>query len=195
MVASALTMVLTDSLPRPRAFTVREYHRMIDAGILDEDDDVELLEGVIVAMSPQGVPHARVIQILTGLIARALPRTLALRVQLPLTLADSEPEPDLAVVPAATATQDHHPSTAFLVIEIAGSSQGLDLGAKAQIYASASVKEYWVVDLAAQRVVVHRSPRVAERRFARVTVVEGGAELRSQALPRVRLALTTIFGR
>src|SRR4249920_2907795 len=89
---------------RLRRIRVDEYHRMIEAGILGEDEHVQLVDGMLVAMSPQGRPHAFVIQELTGLLVRALSDEFKVLTQLPLTLDDdSEPEPDLAVVHARDA--------------------------------------------------------------------------------------------
>lgn len=83
---------------------------MIDAGILDESEHVQLVDGLLVAMTPQGTPHAYAIQRLTTLLIRALGDEYAVRPQLPLTLGrDSEPEPDLAVVGADDARSREHP--------------------------------------------------------------------------------------
>ena len=133
---------------------------MIEAGILVEDERVQLVDGVLVAMTPQGAPHALVIQRLTNLLARALGEEFAVRPQLPLTLGDeSEPEPDLAVVRAAEArSRTRHPGTALLVIEVAGESLRLDRQSKAALYARSGIPEYWIVNLADARVEVHRDP-------------------------------------
>ncbi len=129
-----------------RRFTVAEYHRMIDTEILDEDEHVELLEGEIVQMSPQEKPHARATRKLTRWFNQALGDDYAVRPRLPLTLPDSEPEPDLAIGRAEDeATADRHPNTALLVVEIADSSARYDLVVKSRIYAKAGVPEYWLV--------------------------------------------------
>ena len=117
----------------PRRFTVDEYHRLIAAGILDEDEHVELLEGVITQMSPQGVPHSRVIRRLNRWLARSLGDEYELFVQLPLTIGDhNEPEPDLAVVKAEEAPTP--PSTAVLVVEVSRGSLRIDRKVKASVY-------------------------------------------------------------
>ena len=90
------------SLPdlEPRPFSVADYHRMIDAGIFDEDERVELLEGVIVQMSPQKDPHQFTIEFLTHSLVGQVGDRFRVRVQLPLVLGDqSQPEPDFAIVP------------------------------------------------------------------------------------------------
>src|SRR5690242_19068453 len=91
--------ILTSGLVTPRRFLTREYHQLIEAGVLGEDDHVELLEGVIVSMTPQRRRHARVISTLNAWLVPALGGDYRVRVQLPLTLSESsEPEPDVAVV-------------------------------------------------------------------------------------------------
>ena len=132
---------------------------MIDSGILDEDEHVELLEGEIVQMSPQEKPHARATSRLTRWVTRFLGDEYAVRCQLPLTLPDSEPEPDLAIVRTREEdTADRHPRTALLVIEVADSSARYDLSVKARIYARAGIPEFWLVLVQQRTIEVLRDP-------------------------------------
>jgi Uma2 family endonuclease len=116
--------VSPDVQERQRRISVDEYHRMIETGILGEDEKVQLIDGMLVSMTPQGRPHAFVIQELNRLLVRALGDEFKVLTQLPLTLGDaSEPEPDLAVVRTQDAqSRTEHPTTALLVIEVAGES-------------------------------------------------------------------------
>ncbi len=175
--------------PRPterRAISVRDYHRMIDAGIFHEDEHVELLEGELVTMAPQKTPHARVIQRLTAALVRALGEQYTVRVQLPLTLGTkSEPEPDLAVVRTVDAERpESHPTSALLVIEVASRRDSLrrDRLAKARIYARAGVAEYWIVNLSDRCVEVLRSPVVPEEALKTQRVVGERGVLRPASL-------------
>ena len=119
----------------PRLFTVDEFHRMIEAGVFGDDERLELLEGVIVALTSQNPPHACAIQRLTKWFVRQLDDTLALMPQLPVTLGQrTEPVPDLAVVRAEDISRKALPRTALLVIEVADSSLGKDRGVKSAIY-------------------------------------------------------------
>lgn len=130
-----------------------EYDRLVELGVFD-DEPIELLEGVLVEMSPEGASHAWVVQELIQLFSGTLSRDLRLRVGNPLAANEwSEPEPDLAIVPAGDYRRAH-PGTALLLIEVARTSRRKDLGVKAAIYAAAGVPEYWVFDLG--RAVVHR---------------------------------------
>src|SRR4051794_34704275 len=139
--------------------TVDDFDRMVEAGILGPGDRVELLNGQLAEMSPHSPEHSGILQWLAEQFIGAIGRDVAsVRVQLPLRFVPvSEPEPDIAIVPAGRYTREH-PTSAMLVIEVAKTSLPTDLGTKAEIYAAAAVPEYWVVDLAARCVHVHASP-------------------------------------
>jgi Uma2 family endonuclease len=172
---------------------VSRYHKMIDAGLFDEDDKIELVEGVLVEMSPQEPPHAAVIDYLTVLLARALaPDLYRIRAQLPLTLARSEPEPDLAVTDRRRRWQ-RHPETALLVVEVAGSSLRFDRDIKAPIYAEASVEEYWIVEVERQSVHVFTQPDVAARAYGSMQTMRPGDRLRPASLPGIEIAVSALF--
>lgn len=178
-----------------RTITVFDYHRMIEAGILHEDDRVELLEGVIVEMSPQSERHAQAIQRLTRILFRALGDDYAIRPQLPLTLGEnSEPEPDIAVMRAQDAlSHREHPSRALLVIEVAGDSLRKDRAVKSNLYARFGVAEYWVVNLEERTIEVQRDPGPDGRyRWMRAATVEDTLEAAS--VPGVRVPVAELFG-
>ncbi len=142
-----------------RALTIADVDAMVAAGILGEDDRVELLEGALVEMSPQSEAHAYAIRRLTMLLAPAAAAAdLILLVQLPLLVGSSRsrPEPDLAIVPDGP--RDRHGSDAVLAVEVSVSSRRIDLGPKARIFATAGVPEYWVLDIEGRELVVHRAP-------------------------------------
>jgi Uma2 family endonuclease len=180
----------------PRRIQVDEYHRMIAAGILSEDDKVELIEGVIVSVSPQSRKHAFVIQRLAAILYRLLDEgRYAILPQLPLTLGDrNEPEPDLAVVPAKEAgSPSEHPSTASLVVEVAGDSLTKDRRIKASIYARFNVPEYWIVNLQDETIEVFRDPDPPSERYRTVLTFARGQELQSNAVPEIKLAVDRLF--
>ncbi len=182
-------------LESPRLLSVEEYHRMVAAGILDEDERVELLEGVIVAMTPQSVAHARRIEWLTRFLVRSLGDEYAVRPQLPLTLGDrNEPEPDLAVVRAESTSEDRHPTGAVLVIEVAGKSLRRDRRVKAAVYARAGISEYWIVNLEARAVEVLSDPEPATGAYRRTRTCGTTETLTSEALPQVAFPVVALFG-
>jgi Uma2 family endonuclease len=184
-----------DLAERQRRITLDEYHRMVEAGILGEDEHVELVDGMLVAMTPQGRAHARVIQRLTRLLLRTLGDDLEVLPQLPLTLPDdSEPEPDLAVVRAEDAQSgEHHPRTALLVIEVAGDSLRFDRGSKAALYARSGIPEYWIVNLAESTVEVHREADPQAGAYRSKTVVPAGRDLAAASVPGLSIEVATLF--
>lgn len=144
--------------------TIADWKRMIARGEFDPPNDrrVELIRGEIREMSPIGPPHGDIVSFLIPWSLHALRRAnFKLRVQdvLAMVATDSVPQPDIAWV-SAKAYWDHWPTShdTHLVIEVADSSARYDLGEKAALYAAAGVPEYWVVDIAARMVVVHRRP-------------------------------------
>lgn len=153
---SAMAQETLAGAPAPwRGLTRERYDAMVRAGLLD-GAPVELIEGVLVEVVPQGDAHARSLRALNRWLVPRLPEPWVLGVQTPLSAGErSEPEPDLSVVQEPPSG---HPPSAVLVVELAVSSQRTDLVHKPRVYAAAGVTEYWVVDLPAAQVVVHRRP-------------------------------------
>ena len=144
-----------------RRFTVDEYHRMIDAGILTEDDPVELLEGWVRYKMPRNPRHDTRLDVTKQALMAVLPSAWWVRDQKAITLSDSEPEPDLTVVPApARKYEDHHPGPGeiALVIEVANSTLDFDRVEKSRIYAAAGIPIYWIVNLVDNQVEVFTDP-------------------------------------
>ena len=143
--------------PDQRRIRRAEYDQMVAAGVFGEDR-VELLHGIIVAMSPNDPPHASPVEILTEILVPALAGRARVRVQLPILAADeSEPEPDIAIVPIGDYSRQH-PSSAHLIVEVAFSSLRKDRLVKGPLYAKSGCAEYWIVDVRARVVEVHRGP-------------------------------------
>src|SRR4051812_48133220 len=137
--------------------SLENYHRLVEAGGF-EGERVELLDGLLVRMSPKSERHEAVVEFLNDWLNAAVDRRrYIVGCQRALTIGDSEPEPDL-VVRERDAPKPYHPSSAVLVIEVAASSLPVDLAIKAPLYASAGIAEYWVLDLESPRAIVHREP-------------------------------------
>lgn len=147
---------------RQRPLTVDQYHRMRDAGVFLDEERLELLHGVLIARGQQSVPHAYIIQRLTGLFVRGVGEGFDVRVQLPLTVSDdSEPEPDFAIVRHGHYRDGpYHPRSALLVIEVSRSRVNFDRRIKGPLYARADIPEYWLVDVDGRRIEVRREPDV-----------------------------------
>src|SRR5712671_564196 len=147
---NAAVTTAAEGFPR-RAFTVDDISRMIEAGIIAEDEKFELIEGEIVMMASKGIAHERIKSALTIAVARALPDDLTMGVEATLRLTDMTMlEPDIAVFPKAlfrkssTGFARLDPGEAYLVIEVAASSLAYDKGLKARLYARHRVGEFWV---------------------------------------------------
>ncbi len=147
------------SLKEP-LLSVGEYHRMIEDGELTEDDRVELLEGRLVPKMPHNKPHSETIEAINHVLPNLLPVGWTLRVQLPITLADGEPEPDLAVVrrPRTIESDQPTPPDIGLVIEASDSSLMFDRREKTRSYARAALPEYWIVNLRDRQIERFRRP-------------------------------------
>ena len=142
-------------------FTVAQYQRMIESGVLTDEDKVELLENYVVLKMPRNPPHDGTIQRIQKRFVRHLPTGWDLRTQGSLELADSQPESDFAVVredPSDYTTR--HPTAADtgLLIEVADSSILRDQRDKTRIYARAAIPVYWIINLVDRRVEVYSQP-------------------------------------
>lgn len=151
-------------------FSVEEYHRMIETGILDEDDRVELLDGKIIAMSPIGRFHAACVSKLTKFFILRLSDRLTCRQEQPIIIPNiSEPEPDFVIV---TFREDNyvsgHPSPRdiHLLIEVADKTLDRDRGPKFGIYARAGIAEYWIINLIDRQLEVFTQPETNTGRYA-----------------------------
>jgi Uma2 family endonuclease len=144
-----------------RRFTVPEYHQLAELGILTEDDDIELIEGYLVHKMTHNAPHDGTLDDLMELIFPLVPKDWRLRIQQSVTLGDSEPEPDLALVRKhAVKYKQRHPSSADigLVIEVADSTLDSDRADKCRIYARAGIPCYWIVNVVDEQIEVYTSP-------------------------------------
>jgi len=170
--------------PDDARFTIEQYYGLVEQGLLGPDDRVELLEGVVVAMSPQNPPHAAATQHTAQVLQMAVGAAGFVRVQLPLHLGQSVPEPDVAVVaPRSDWYASGHPTTAILVVEVAQSSIAQDRITKARIYAAAGIGEYWLINLREDVVEVMREPDASQRCYRAVRIARRGERLGLLALP------------
>lgn len=142
-------------------WSVDDYHRMVEAGIL-RDRKVELLAGEIIEMSPETPIHYTTAKRSTKYLERLLMGRADVRFNGPITLADSEPEPDIAIVRLPeSAYIDRHPDSTdvYWIVEVAKTSLRKDLDLKALVYAIANIQEYWILDLSSPQMIVLRHPQ------------------------------------
>jgi Uma2 family endonuclease len=141
--------------------SVEQYHAMIQAGILTPDDSVELLEGLLVTKMPKNPPHVLVKRLLRRALESVVGKGFFVDQEDPVTIKDSEPEPDVTVFRGDPRTyRDRHagPGDTVLVAEVADTSLRRDRGRKKRIYAKASVPVYWIVNLVDQQIEVYTEP-------------------------------------
>jgi Uma2 family endonuclease len=174
---------------RVSPLTVGEYHKLGEFN--ERGRRTELIRGIVIEKMSKSPLHAATAKRLYDLIARLLPNGLVVRREDPLCLADSEPEPDIAVVRGAEAEFFRsHPTTAELVVEIAVSSPALDR-ANAALYAEADVREYWIVLAPERRIEVYRRPE--NGRYVETRVFEANDTIECSSVPPVRLAVSDLF--
>lgn len=183
--------------PVRRRFNVEEFHRMAQAGLLEEDERVELLEGEVWEMSPIGSRHAAAVRRLRRLFTPLeLMGACLIAVQDPLGLSPySEPQPDLALLrPRPDLYGDAHPSAqdVLLLVEVAEASLAYDLEVKAPLYARHGVPELWVLDLEGKRLNVFRSP--SPEGYQEVQVLTPEAHIASLAFPTFLLPVAELLG-
>ncbi|WP_053226673.1 Uma2 family endonuclease [Solirubrobacter soli] len=166
--------------------SLKNYHRLVEADGF-EGERVELLDGLLVRMSPKSEAHEAATEfLLEWLMHHVDLDRYSVGCQRALTIGDSEPEPDLVVRERGT-PKPYHPSSAVLVIEVAASSLPVDLAVKAPLYASAGIAEYWVLDLDGRRAIVHRSPEAGGYRERLEVPADGQLVSVALALPALRV--------
>ena len=175
---------------RVRGLRRVEYDALVEQGAF-EDERVELLRGVLVEMSPQGEPHARITAWLAHVLARALDiERYDIRSHSPYAATeDSQPEPDVSVSLRAR-NGKHHPKSSLLLIEVSASSLAKDRVIKTEIYAEAGVPEYWIVDVQSRSVEVLTKP--TRGGYARSGIRDVGRVLRPRRLPGVEIAVADV---
>jgi Uma2 family endonuclease len=178
-------------------FTVPEYHRIGEVGILDEDAKIELLVGDIVVREPPGPYHAGTVDRLNALWVSRLVGRAVVRVQNPIELpeVDSEPQPDLALLrPRADFYTTAHPRAAdvLLVVEVADSSARPDRRVKISLYARAAIREVWLVDLTSRQLELYRHPSADGYREVRTARDDEGVS--PEAFPDLRLTPSDLLG-
>ena len=179
-----------------RLFSVEEYHRMAEAGILHEDDRVELIEGRIIRMAAIGSRHAACVKRLIALLASRTAGDAIVSAQDPVQLPDySEPEPDVALLrPRADFYARAHPTPddVLLVIEVSDTSPEYDREVKLLLYARAGIPEAWIVDLNREEVWTYSRPE--DGSYGRIRGVGRGKSIALEKMPGLTVEVGEILG-
>jgi Uma2 family endonuclease len=190
MSAASLMLDIPEVRANVSPVAVAQYHQFPEFN--ENGRRTELIHGIVIEKMPKTPLHASIAKLLYDSLHAAVPEGYSVRQDQPLTLRDSEPEPDIAVVRGSV--QDYrtnHPATATLVIEIAISSVNLDRK-KAALYAEAGVEEYWIILPLERRAEIHRRP--LNGAYLDQTIVESAGDLECAGLPGIRVRLAELFG-
>jgi Uma2 family endonuclease len=181
--------------PARRPFTVAEYDRLIAAGILQEDERVELIDGEIVEMAPISIRHAARVNVLSALFLRRVGDRAIVSVQNPIRLGErSEPQPDVTLLRRRA---DHYASALptaadiLLLIEVADSSLEYDRTVKLPLYAQAGIPEVWIVNLTENHIEVYTQPENGA--YTHAQRAARGETLTATTLPDLRVAVDAVL--
>jgi Uma2 family endonuclease len=174
-----------------KRFTVDEYYKIFEAGVF-EGERVELIEGEVVRMCSQNIPHALTITLLNEPFVTWF-KPCMVRVQLPFQVGnDSEPEPDFAIVTREQLlSPERHPTGAELIVEVADSSLAYDRMVKGRLYAAAGVPEYWIINLPDARVEIYRDPRA--ELYASTRILESDESFQPLRFPGVTVQASELL--
>lgn len=173
--------------------TRQDYERRVEEGFFHSGERVELIDGLLVESEPQSGCHADTVSLILYTLVPLFTSGFHLRVQMPLALGlDSEPEPDIAVVPGPPGSySSSHPTSAALVVEVAESSLPHDRKRKASLYARTGIPEYWVMNLLDWRLEVYRDPVNGEYRSS--TVLRAGDSVLPLSRPQAKISVADLF--
>jgi len=185
---------------KTRRFTRLEYERLIHLGIFRPGEPIELLAGELIVAEPQGAGHYTAISKTARALGAVFGAGWVVRTQGPIGLDDdSEPEPDVAVVPGDLEDyRSAHPSAAALTVEVSESSLDVDRGRKGSLYARAALADYWIVNLVDRVLEVHRVPTSDSSapfgwRYARREVLGPSALVSPLAMPAASIRVADLL--
>jgi Uma2 family endonuclease len=178
-----------------KLFTVHDYHRMVDAGILCEDDRVELIRGEVLTMSPIGPRHSAAVLRANHVLGRIVGDRAIVGVQGSIRLDEyDEPQPDIYLLrPKEDFYASGHagPADIFLIVEMADSSLGYDKEVKMELYAETGVPEYWIADIQDDCVVAYSNPD--KHAYRTIQTFQRGSAVTPQLLPECRIPVDALL--
>ncbi len=182
----------------PRRFTREEYYRMADLGFF-QDQHVELIDGVILRMSPQSDDHVYAISRIYDALRAVFRPPFLIRNQANIRIGSSDPEPDLAVTPRSIPLAELRPADILLVVEVSVTSLAYDRGAKASLYASAGIGDYWIVNLINKCLEIRREPAPDAAApfghgYGRLITLSPADHASPLAMPNAAIAVADLLG-
>ncbi|MBP0016159.1 MAG: Uma2 family endonuclease [Cyanobacteria bacterium SBLK] len=191
--SSSLAIAIEPTLLKQ--WTVQDYHRMSELGILDAGERTELIAGQITLMAAKGTPHVTALHLLANAFRDRLGNTALVRTQDPIQLDDfSEPEPDLAIARGSVldyAERHPTPDRLDLVVEVADSTLRQDCEIKDKLYARSGIIEYWIIDLKNRQ--LHRFRNPTPTGYTEHSILFESDEISPLAFPDIVLAIASIL--
>ena len=181
------------SVPR-RTLTVDEYRKIGAAGIFREDDRIELIEGELVKMAPIGGKHLRLVNVLSGILAREAGAAAVVSTQNPVSLPpDNEPQPDIALLTRDFANREDVPSArdVLLIIEVADTTLVYDRDTKVPLYGRFGIPEAWVIDAQTEAVSIYLEP--GPKGYRRLLTPDKNEILTPSLMPEIKVRLSDIW--
>ncbi|MGK7937294.1 MAG: Uma2 family endonuclease [Xenococcaceae cyanobacterium] len=173
-------------------WSIEQWHKLVESGLL-EGKPVELLEGKIIQMSPEGVEHSYTNRSIVKYLRELLAQEAEIIQAQPITLDNSEPEPDVTIARLPEAIyRTHHPyaQDIYWLIEISNRTLTIDLKQKSRLYARNNIPEYWVIDLVGKKLIVHTQPDNEE--YSQIAEYKTGVIL-TQAFPNIAIKLDKLL--
>jgi len=181
--------------PMRLRFTVDEYYKMIELGMLKDYEKAEIIEGELIQKIPIGDRHASVVDFLTRVFVKNAPDEILVRIQNPIRLSDyDEPEPDIVLADLRKFDGKRHPrpDEIILIIEVSDSTVKYDRDQKLPLYAEVEIPEVWIVNLPNEIVEVHTKPKFGLYQLAQI--YNRGDILQSEAIPNLEIEVEKIIG-
>ena len=169
--------------------SVAQYHDMIRAGILTEDDPVELINGWLIEKMPKNPRHRAATKLLRTLLESSIPTGYYVDSQEPITLSDSEPEPDVMIIQGDTRDYlEHHPQAenVVLIAEVSDSTLSRDRQLKKELYARHSIPHYWILNLVDNQLEIFSRPSASSYEIEQILQPED--ELQLSLYPNLEIA-------
>lgn len=190
-------MILQSTLPQPRRlrFTVDEYYKMIELGMLKDYEKAEIIEGELIQKMPIGDRHASVVNSLTRIFIKNLSDDVLVSIQNPIRISDfNEPEPDIVLADLTKFDGKRHPRPAetLVVVEVSDSTLKYDRDTKLSLYAEAGIPEVWIVNLKNDIIEVHQNLNIGIYQLTKI--YKRGETVKSSVLPKLKIEVDKILG-
>jgi Uma2 family endonuclease len=190
-------MMNLQSHPQPRRlrFSVDEYYKMIELGMLKDYEKSEIIEGELIQKMPIGDKHASVVNKLTRILVKSVSDEILVSIQNPVRISDyNEPEPDVVLADLSKFDGKRHPRPAevLFLIEVSDSTVKYDRDKKLPLYAEAEIAEVWIVNLPSEIVEVHTKPKFGL--YQLVKIYNRGELVKSEAIPNLAIEVEKIIG-